>query len=123
MGEIIGEWERLAFTKAMSLAIQHVENSVPVPGVNTEWFMGGGRFRFLNEFMNRVLIMESLKVVSEWVSVEPVDEGGYCDIPLTTALNLAFPEEVFGPSPDYGPFLLPLIGPLLQTVDSCPNNP
>lgn len=44
-------------------------------------------------------------------------------IPLTTALNVTFPEEVFGPSPGYGPFLLPLISPLLQTVDSCPNNP
>ncbi len=122
-GAIVGGWESQNFTKAISLAIQRVEGGVPVPGVNTEWFMGGGRFRFLNEFMNSVAIMESLNVVSEWTSGDPVDEGGYCDLPLTTALNLALPEKVFGPSPGYGPFIVPLIGPLLQTIDSCPNNP
>lgn len=84
---VVGGWETQAFTKAISLAIQRVENGVPVHGVNMEWFMGGGRFRFLNESMNRVAIMESLKVVSEWVSTEPVDEGGYCENPVNHGLK------------------------------------
>ncbi|GJL51209.1 MAG: hypothetical protein NPIRA01_24360 [Nitrospirales bacterium] len=123
VGAVVGGWESLNFTNAVSLSIQRIVDGMPVPGLTPEWFMGNTRFRFVNTLMNAVAIMEGLKVVSEWTSTEPGDEGGYCDLPLTTAIKVAFPEDVFGPQPGYGPFILPLIGSLLQVLDSCSTNP
>ncbi len=123
IGAIVGGWESVNFTKAISFPVQQVVNGMPVPGVSTNQFLDGRRFREMNTRMNEVAIMKSLRIIASWRSTEPDNEGGYCDLPLTTAINVAFPEEFFGPTQAFGPFLVPLIGPLLQTIDNCPNNP
>ncbi|GJL54455.1 MAG: hypothetical protein NPIRA02_15870 [Nitrospirales bacterium] len=120
LGAIVGGWESQNFTNAVSLSIQRVVNGMPVPGLNPEWFRGGRAFAFINTFMNIVAFQEALLTVSTWRSQEPAGEEGYCDLPLTTAIHVAFPEDVFGPVPGYGPFLIPLIGELRQVLDSCP---
>ena len=122
IGAIAGGWESLNFLNAVSLSVQRVVGGVPRVGLIPEWFLGN-KFNGVNTQMNQVAIMEALAVVTEWAAAEPVDENGYCDLPLTTAINVAFPEHIFGPNPGYGPFHIPLIGNLLQTLDSCPNNP
>ncbi len=123
IGAIVGGWESVNFKKALSFPVQQVVNGMPVPGVSTNQFLARGRFRSKNTNMNEEAIMESLRIIASWQSIEPTNEGGYCDLPLTTAINVALPEEFFGPTQEFGPFLVPLIGPLLQTIDSCPTNP
>jgi len=120
LGAIVGGWESLNFTFAVSLSIQRVTSGMPIPGLNTEWFRSNGRFRVMNTRMNQVAIMEALTVIKEWSSVEPMNDGGYCDLPLTTGVKVAFPETIFDPGPGYGPFLIPLIDDFFQGIDSCP---
>lgn len=123
IGAIAGGWESLNFVDAISSSIQRVVGGVPVPGVTPEWFLNDRFHRVINQQMNQVAIMEALAVVAGWTVTEPTDDGGYCDLPLTTAIKVAFPEHIFGPSQEYGPFRIPLIGGLQQVLDSCPNNP
>ena len=123
IGAIVGGWESVNFAKAIAFPVQQVVNGMPVRGVSPNLFLDGHRFRRLNTRMNEVAMMESLRIIASWRSTKPVNESGYCDIPLTTAINVAFPEEFFGPNQAFGPFLVPLIGPLLQTIDNCSNNP
>ena len=116
-------WESLNFLNAVSLSVQSILGGVPQFGLTPEWFLGN-KLNGASRHMNQIAIEEALEVISEWaMGDEPADEAGYCDIPLTTAVKAALPEEIFGPIPGYGPYLVPLIGPLLQVFDSCPNNP
>jgi hypothetical protein len=119
-------WESLNFLNAVSLSVQSVDYEEEPPfqfGLTPEWFLGN-KLNGANSHMNQIAIEEALEVISEWaMGDEPADEAGYCNIPLTTAVKAALPEEIFGPIPGYGPYLVPLIGPLLQVFDSCPNNP
>jgi hypothetical protein len=115
-------WESLNFLNAVSMSVQSIQGGVPQLGLTPEWFLGN-KLNGANSHMNQIAIEEALEVISEWAMAEPLDEAGYCDIPLTTAVKAALPEEIFGPIPGYGPYLVPLIGPLLQVFDSCPNNP
>jgi hypothetical protein len=125
IGALVSGWESLNFLNAVSLSVQSLQSGVPQLGLIPEWFLGN-RGNGANNHMNQIAIEEALEVISEWVDAEPGDEAGYCDIPLTTAIKAALPEEIFGQIPDYpgyGPYLVPLIGPLLLVFDSCPNNP
>jgi hypothetical protein len=121
-------WESLNFLNAVSMSVQSIQGGVPQLGLTPEWFLGN-KLNGANSHMNQIAIEEALEVISEWAMAEPLDEAGYCDIPLTTAVKAALPEEIFEPIlsppvyPGYGPYLVPLIGPLLQVFDSCPNNP
>jgi hypothetical protein len=122
IGALVSGWESLNFLNAVSMSVQSIQSREPQFGLTPEWFLGN-KLNGANSHMNQNAIEEALEVISEWVMAEPADEAGYCDIPLTTAVKAALPEEIFGPIPGYGPYLVPLIDPLLQVFDSCPNNP
>ena len=121
IGALVSGWESLNFIDAVSLSVQSVQNGVPRLGLIPEWFLGN-KGNGNNTRLNEIALEQALNTISGWAVEEPIDEAGYCDIPLTTAIIAALPEEIFGAVPGYGPYLVPLLGPLRQVFDSCPAN-